>query len=64
MTGRELADRLRTEKPDLKIIFCSGYANNMPGKDSPLRDNESFLEKPFEPVKLLQKIRDCANAKS
>jgi PAS domain S-box-containing protein len=64
MTGRELADRLRTEKPDLKIIFCSGYANNMPGKDSPLRHNESFLEKPFEPVKLLQKIRDCANAKS
>jgi PAS domain S-box-containing protein len=64
MTGRELADRLRTEKPDLKIIFCSGYANNMPGKDSPLRDNESFLEKPFEPVKLLQKVRDCANANS
>ncbi len=64
MTGRELADRLRTEKPDLKIIFCSGYANNMPGKDSPLRQNESFLEKPFEPVKLLQKVRDCVDAKA
>ncbi len=61
MNGRELADRLRTDKPDLKIIYCSGYANNMPGKDSPLRDNESFLEKPFEPARLLQKIRDCAD---
>jgi PAS domain S-box-containing protein len=64
MTGRELADRLRTEKPDLKIIYCSGYASNMPGKDSALRHNESFLEKPFLPVKLLQKVRDCANVKS
>jgi PAS domain S-box-containing protein len=60
MNGRELADRLRTDKPDLKIIYCSGYANNMPGKDSPLRHNEAFLEKPFEPAKLLRKIRDCA----
>ncbi|HLZ53625.1 MAG TPA: ATP-binding protein, partial [Verrucomicrobiae bacterium] len=64
MNGRELADRLRTDKPDLKIIFCSGYANNMPGKDSPLHDNESFLEKPFEPTKLLQKIRDCVEIKN
>ncbi|HUA37326.1 MAG TPA: PAS domain S-box protein [Candidatus Sulfopaludibacter sp.] len=61
MNGRELADRLRTDKPDLKIIFCSGYANNTPGKDSPLRHHETFLEKPFEPAKLLQKIRDCAD---
>ena len=64
MNGRELADRLRTEKPELKIIYCSGYANNMPGKDSPLRRNEKFLEKPFGPVKLLQKVRDCADAKN
>ncbi|HKW29318.1 MAG TPA: response regulator, partial [Verrucomicrobiae bacterium] len=64
MNGRELADRLRNDKPDLKIIYCSGYANNMPGKDSPLRDNEAFLEKPFEPSKLLQKIRDCVEIRN
>jgi len=63
MNGRELADKLRDDKPDLKIIYCSGYANNLPGKDSPLRHHEDFLEKPFEPVELLQKIRDCADAK-
>jgi CheY-like chemotaxis protein len=61
MNGRELADTLRTDKPDLKIIYCSGYANNLPGKDSPLRHHEDFLEKPFEPVKLLQKVRNCAD---
>jgi hypothetical protein len=36
----------------------------MPGKDFPLRYDERFLEKPFEPVKLLQKVRDCADAKN
>lgn len=64
MTGQELADQLRTEKPTLKIIYCSGCANHMPGKDSPLRNNEDFLEKPFEPVKLLQRIRACGDTKN
>jgi len=64
MTGRELADRLRADKPGLKIIYCSGYAKDLPGKDSPLRDNENFLEKPFEPVKLLQRVRACADARN
>jgi PAS domain S-box-containing protein len=63
MNGRELADTLRNDKPDLKIIYCSGYANNLPGKDAPLSAHEDYLEKPFEPVKLLQKVRDCVDAK-
>ena len=61
MNGRELADKLRSDRPDLKIIYCSGYANNLPGRGSPLRHHEAFLEKPFEPAKLLQKVRDCAD---
>jgi PAS domain S-box-containing protein len=63
MDGLELANRLRTDKPGLKIVYCSGYANCIPGRDFPLRDNEKFLEKPFEPSKLLQKIRDCLDVK-
>jgi PAS domain S-box-containing protein len=64
MTGRELADRLHAEKPGLKIIYCSGYAKDLPGQNSPLRDNENFLEKPFEPFKLLQRVRACADARN
>jgi two-component system, cell cycle sensor histidine kinase and response regulator CckA len=59
MNGRELADRLRLERSDLKVLFCSGYSDEMLGKDSPLRKNRNFLEKPFEPAKLLQSVRDC-----
>ena len=62
VSGRELADRLRTEKPGLKVIYCSGYSDDMLGKDSPLRNNPDFLEKPFEPRKFLQRVRDCLDA--
>jgi len=52
ISGRELADRLLTEKPGLKIIFASGYTDDMLGEGSPLRNNLNFLEKPFESHKL------------
>ncbi len=41
MTGRELADRLRLTYPDVKVLFVSGYLEDMSGA------NESFLGKPF-----------------
>jgi PAS domain S-box-containing protein len=63
MNGRELAERLRKEKPDLKVIYCSGYNADILGKDSPLRNNEIFLQKPFSLDKLLSRVRDCLDAK-
>jgi CheY-like chemotaxis protein len=61
---REAGSPVTRCQADLKIIYCSGYADNLPDKDSPLRNNEDFLEKPFEPVKLLQKVQNCADGKS
>jgi CheY-like chemotaxis protein len=57
--GRELAERLIAEKPGLKVIYCSGYTDDALGQDSPLRHNKNFLEKPFDPLKFLQRIRNC-----
>lgn len=62
ISGRELAERLRGEKPRLKVIYCSGYTDDMLGKDSVLRVNENFLEKPFDPDKLLRRVRDYLDA--
>jgi len=59
MNGRELGEHLRMENPDLKIIYCSGYTDEMLGEDSPLRNNGNFLEKPFNPEVLLQRVREC-----
>jgi PAS domain S-box-containing protein len=59
ISGQELAARLRSEKPALKVIYNSGYTDEILGEDSPLRDNPNFMEKPFGPHKLLQQVRDC-----
>ena len=55
--GRELAEKVLTDKPALKIIYCSGYTNDMLGADSALRVNGNFMEKPFAPDELLRRIR-------
>ncbi len=58
MTGRELADALRARKPDLKVIYTSGYSPEVMGRDSALRDS-FFLQKPYPPPRLAQVVRDC-----
>jgi signal transduction histidine kinase/ligand-binding sensor domain-containing protein len=60
--GRELADELRSQKPGLKVIFCSGYTDEILGEDSLLRDKVNFLDKPFELRKFLTVVRRCLDA--
>jgi len=59
ISGQELAGRLLSEKPGLKVVYNSGYTDEMLGENSPLRDNPNFMEKPFGPHKLLKQVRDC-----
>jgi PAS domain S-box-containing protein len=59
--GRELAERLRAEKPDLKVVFCSGYTDEILG-DLRLRGSENFLEKPFDVHAFLGRVRACLDA--
>jgi two-component system, cell cycle sensor histidine kinase and response regulator CckA len=63
MTGKELADRLRAEKPALKVIFTSGYGPDVLGKDLASSDGSNFLQKPYHPRKLAQTVRDCLDAR-
>ena len=63
VSGRELAERLCSEKPGLKVVYCSGYTDEMLGESSPLRDNPNFLEKPFDSHKLLKRVRDCLDGR-
>jgi len=59
VTGQALVDQMRADKSDLKVIFCSGYPDDVLGNDAPLRRSPNFIEKPFAPDKLLRKIRAC-----
>jgi len=62
MNGRELAERLLAERPNLKVIFTSGYSADVVGKDFVPRDGLSYLQKPYHPDRLALVVRDCLDA--
>jgi DNA-binding NtrC family response regulator len=62
VSGRTLFDQMRSEEPDLKVIFCSGYTDEILGNDALLRQNPNFIEKPFAPEELVRKIRACLDS--
>jgi two-component system, cell cycle sensor histidine kinase and response regulator CckA len=62
MSGFDLASRLQAEKPELKVVFSSGYSARA-GKGPPLIEGENFLQKPYSPHKLAQTIRHCLDQK-
>ncbi len=59
MNGRELADKLLPDKPELKVMFVSGYSADMFGRQRLLEPGQRFLQKPFQTKELLQTMREC-----
>ena len=59
MNGRELAEKLVADKPDLKVIFSSGYGADTLGKDFKLAPAMNYLQKPYLPQTLARTIRRC-----
>jgi two-component system cell cycle sensor histidine kinase/response regulator CckA len=57
--GSELAERLQTQSPSLKVIYTSGYSPGMAGKDASLLERRNFLPKPYSINKLAQFVREC-----
>ncbi len=64
VTGRELAVKLQAEKPDLKVVYCSGYSLAVVGADMVLHEGLNFLQKPYHPTKLAKTVRDCLDARN
>ena len=57
MTGRELADVARGWRPQLPILFMTGYAENAINRQVFLGDRMEMLVKPFQINELLDKVR-------
>jgi CheY-like chemotaxis protein len=57
MSGRLLADRLLALKPDLKVLFTTGYTRNAIVRNGVLDSGTQLLPKPFSLDDLAAKIR-------
>ncbi len=58
MNGRQLADAARVERPDLKVLFITGYAENAVIGNGQLEPGMHLLTKPFAMDALAGRIRD------
>ncbi len=58
MSGRELAGRLRTLQPGIKVLFMSGYTADAIIQHGVLEDKTSFIQKPFRLISLASKVRE------
>ncbi|MFO1185889.1 MAG: PAS domain-containing protein [Bauldia sp.] len=59
LDGPSLLRQLRKQRPDLKIIFISGYAEDAFKKNLPEGETFSFLPKPFSLKELAQAVKDA-----
>ena len=58
MNGRQIADAARTSRPDLKVLFITGYAENAAVGNGLLDRGMEVLSKPFTMVAFGTKVRD------
>ncbi|MBA3948361.1 MAG: PAS domain S-box protein [Acidobacteria bacterium] len=62
MNGRALAERLTQTEPGLKVLFISGYPNDSALRQSLSGEGAPFLQKPFNPQTLTDKVRALLDA--
>lgn len=62
ISGKALADDLSQSHPTMKVIFMSGYTDDVIAHHGVLEPDTAFLQKPFNPMTLGQKIRQIIDS--
>jgi PAS domain S-box-containing protein len=62
VNGRDLARRLRADRPQLKVVYTSGYSADLAGREWHPGPGETFLQKPWSVARLLETVRQCLDA--
>ena len=62
MNGRQVADAARVDRPDLKVLFITGYAENAVIGRGRLDNGMFVLTKPFQMEILADRIREILNS--
>jgi len=60
--GYELVDQLRAERPDLRVVFMSGYAERALTTNGSVPSGTGYLEKPFTVETLMRRLREVLDA--
>lgn len=58
MGGRQLAAELASRYPTIKVLYMSGYATDVINRQGLLQTDKHYLQKPFTPASLAQKVRE------
>ena len=56
MDGDELASKLRYQHPDLRVLYLTGYSDDLFSKKAALWEGETFLDKPCSVAGLLEAV--------
>ena len=62
ISGVDLAEWLLADRPDLKIIFTSGYSSTEIGDELLMRAHAHFLQKPYSHITLARAVRECLDS--
>ena len=58
LSGKELAERILDQDPGIKVIFMSGYTDEVIAKEGILEEGQLFIQKPFSARDLLEKLQE------
>jgi PAS domain S-box-containing protein len=64
MRGRELAEKLCSSRPQVKVLYVSGYTDGSMVENGELGPGSAFLEKPFSSDALARRVRQVLNGAS